>query len=84
MQRLTMVLLVTLLVVPAAWAHDWNDIAINRAGDIFVVDADYGEIWKIAPNGKVETFVSKQTGEGCNHPHHLSMDAHDTLWFGSG
>jgi hypothetical protein len=41
---------------PGALAHDWNGIAMDRAGNLYVVDAEDGQIWKVSPAGKAEVY----------------------------
>jgi hypothetical protein len=60
-------------------------MAIDKAGNIFVVDADDGQVWKVSPAGKVEAYRKGATrGETCDHAHHLAIDAHDLLYIPSG
>jgi sugar lactone lactonase YvrE len=73
------------ITAPAlAHAHDWNGLARDSHGNLFVVDAEDGYVWKVAPDGRATTFVSGDAGEPLNHPHHLAIDEHDRLWLGSG
>ena len=66
-------------------AHDWNGLAIDPRGNLYLVDAEDGQIWKITKTGKVQIFVKgTPRGQVCHHPHHLSLDAHGVLWFASG
>jgi sugar lactone lactonase YvrE len=73
-----------LLAAGTAAAHDWNGIAIDADGNVFVVEAEYGRIWKIARDGTSALFVSAKDGEQLGHPHHLAIDAKGTLWLASG
>jgi len=67
-----------------AFAHDWNGIAIDPRGSIYVVDADSSRIWKVSPDGKVKVHVDVPAASALHHPHHLSIDGEGTLWLGSG
>lgn len=67
-----------------AAAHDWNGLVADRAGNLFAVDAEDGQVWKIAPDGKVTTLVDGERGSKLNHPHHLEIDGDDHLWLAGG
>jgi hypothetical protein len=77
-------LFVAAAVAAPARAHDWNGIARDSAGNVFVVDAEDGWIWKVTPDGKARGFVTGEAGIALNHPHHLAIDELDRLWLGSG
>ncbi len=72
------------LLCATAAAHDWNGIARDSAGNVFVVDAEDGWIWKVAPDRRARGFVTGEAGIALNHPHHLAIDEQDRLWLGSG
>jgi hypothetical protein len=65
-------------------AHDWNGLALDRSGNAYSIDAEDGYIWKIAPDGKVSTFLPTDRGKDLGHPHHLAIDDSGTLWLASG
>lgn len=67
-----------------ALAHDWNGIARDEAGNVFVVDAEDGHVWSVARDGRVRDFVSGEAGIALGHPHHLAIDPQQGLWLGSG
>jgi len=67
-----------------ALAHDWNGLVLDSRGHCFVVDAEDGYVWKVAPDGVASTFVPTAAGVAMNHPHHLAIDEHDRLWLASG
>jgi sugar lactone lactonase YvrE len=71
-------------ITGALLLHDWNGMAIDKSGHLYLVDAEGGEIWKISPSGKVEPFIGLDKGIRLNHPHHLSVDGDDNLWLASG
>ncbi|MHC5012197.1 MAG: hypothetical protein ACYTG6_14850 [Planctomycetota bacterium] len=75
--------LVLLFAVPAL-AHDWNGIALDASGHVYVIDAEDAQIWKIGPAGEVSVFFPGSEGEPLCHPHHLAMDADGVLWLASG
>lgn len=73
----------------AAAAHDWNGLARDSTGAIFVVDAEDGHVWKVvaeAPGGAVKArgFITGEAGVALGHPHHLATDEQDRLWLASG
>ena len=82
--RLDTILLTIALARPSAAAPAWNGIARASRGHVYVVDAEDGHIWRIAPDGEVRDFVSGEAGIALNHPHHLAIDEQDQLWRGSG
>jgi streptogramin lyase len=63
-----------------AFAHDWNGMAQDSKGRIYVVDGDSGRIWRIATDGKVELFIDAKVGGSLVHPHHLAIDGDDNVW----
>ena len=69
---------------PTLRAHDWNGFVADKAGNLFAVDADWGVIWKVTPEGKSSVFVDDKRGAALNHPHHLEIDADDRLWLAGG
>jgi sugar lactone lactonase YvrE len=73
-----------LALATGAAAHDWNGLARDSRGNLFVVDAEDGHVWKVAPDGSVTTFVTSEAGAALEHPHHLAIDERDRLWLGSG
>lgn len=85
--RRTALFVLALTIAPIAplAAHDWNGLAIDARGNLYVVDAEDGQIWKITPAGTVSVFVKgTPRGQTCHHPHHLAMDPEGLLWFASG
>jgi len=80
----TAALLAVAVLASEVSAHDWNGLAADRAGNLFAVDAEDGYVWKIAPDGKVSTFVDGERGSKLNHPHHLEIDGDDHLWLAGG
>jgi hypothetical protein len=77
--------LLSLLWVSPAAAHDWNGIAIDKAGCLYVVDAEDGQVWKVSPAGKVEVYRKGAAGaEECDHAHHLAIDETGALYIPSG
>ncbi len=77
------ILMVTLWASPSV-AHDWNGIAVDSQGSVYVVDADCGQIWKVGPGGTVGVFLSASKAKKLEHPHHLAFDQKGMLWLGSG
>ena len=74
-----------LIFVSGAWAHDWNGITIDKAGNLYVVDAEDGQVWKVSPAGKDEVYrKGAAPGKGCDHAHHLAIDADGLLYIPSG
>ena len=82
--RLIPACLLSVLLVGAAPAHDWNGIAIDSSGRLYVVDAEDGQLWRVSPDGKSTVFVPGSRGRELKHPHHLAPDATNTLWLASG
>jgi sugar lactone lactonase YvrE len=80
----TFVPALALFLGATAAAHDWNGIARDSAGSVYVVDAEDGHIWRVTPDGKSSTFVGGEAGIALNHPHHLAIDEQEQLWLGSG
>jgi len=68
-----------------AAAHDWNGLAIDPAGRVYAVDAEDGQVWRVAPDGKVAVYVpGAALDEDCYHFHHLALDGEGVLWLPSG
>jgi hypothetical protein len=75
--------ILVLAAAPVA-AHDWNGLALDAAGNAYVVDADDGRIWKVAGDGKATTFIGGADGERLAHPHHVELDERGFLWLAAG
>jgi len=74
-----------LLVLGAvAFAHDWNGIARDRDGALYLIDGDSGRIFRVGAGGAVTLYLGADATEACNHPHHLAFDAQGALWIPSG
>ena len=61
--------------------HDWNGICVDSKGNVFFVNADPSAIYKATPEGKVTLFARD---DAWKHPHHLSIDGKDNLYFAGG
>ncbi len=77
--------IVVLFLTAPAWAHDWNGLAIDGQNRAYVVDAEYGTIWRVDDKGKVSVLVAGNVdSKTCRHSHHLAFDREGTLWIPSG
>ena len=60
-------------------------VAIDAKGNLYVVDAEDGQVWRIGPDGKTAVHVKGATdAETCRHTHHLAIGDDGTLWLPSG
>ncbi len=84
MRHLPLILAV-ILWTGTARAHDWNGIAVDARDNVFVVDAEDGQVWRIDPKGKVAVHLpGARIDEPCAHTHHLAIDEEGALWLPSG
>jgi len=83
--RATLLILLALLAASPAAAHDWNGIAVDAKDQIYVVDAEDGQVWRIDSQGKVTVHVKgEESLKTCRHTHHLAIDKDGVLWLPSG
>ncbi|MCA8961025.1 MAG: hypothetical protein KDC38_10960 [Planctomycetes bacterium] len=83
MRRLSLILFA--LLVSPAFGHDANGIAIDAKDQIFVVDAEDGQVWSIDAEGRSRVhLVGITDAKSCRHTHHLAFDETGTLWLPSG
>ncbi|MEO6066430.1 MAG: NHL repeat-containing protein [Gemmatimonadales bacterium] len=81
--RLRTILLVGLALLgapAAARAHPGSGIVVDRAGNVFFVQAGTHVVWKLSPAGIVTKFVEADI---VRLPHHLVLDREGTLYFAS-
>lgn len=68
-----------------AFSHDWNGIAIDGKGNLFVIDGETCEISKIAPDGRVSRLLAEaEDRKKLNHGHHIVLDKDGNLIIPSG
>lgn len=85
------VLVVVLLAAVTAWAHPPTGIAVDREGNVYLVDVVSNTVFKITPESKVEVVagngeVGHVDGSGkqakFTYPHGLALDASGNLYVG--
>lgn len=77
-------LIIVLYTAASPAVHDWNGLCLDKKGNVYVIDAEDGQIWRISKDGTVRVFLSGKKARQLHHPHHLAIDAKGSLWLASG